>query len=248
MKKLLFAIFIMFVSVIGCEVPYTGPLLSVRDVDRYLNSVGEDTVCLQDGFDSVCLKVVMQEKEDKSDVDVPIVHIHSTGITYVFYYEGLPILRAEKTMDTAQIAQELIDTGRTQLPPNSEQLGAGGDQGSNGDGDNVSGNWTIQIYYPESFPEADRGLTPETSGFEIRVVEGVKLLPNDRRDLEIRNFTQTEGPDGSRSLLFSVETDATEMTIRVKGLVPDYTARFHINMHGVVADDGTNTFQLQPVQ
>jgi len=39
MKKLVIAIFIAFLTVIGCELPYTGPILRVDDVDRYLHSV-----------------------------------------------------------------------------------------------------------------------------------------------------------------------------------------------------------------
>ncbi len=241
MRKLLFAIFVMSVSIIGCEVPYTGPLLSVNDVERYLETAGEDTVCVQDGFDSVCLKVVVKEveKEDERDEEVPLIHIHPTGITYEFYYEGHRILRAERAMDTSQIAQELVDTGKAELPPDSELLDAG---------DNISSGWTIRIYYPESFPEEDRGVAFETSGLEIRVVEGMRFLPNDSRDLEIKNFTQIDGTDDSRSAEFFVETDASAIKIRVVGLIQGQIAKFRINTDGVVSDEGANTFQLQPVR
>ncbi len=48
-----------FILAVGCsEIPYTGRVLTVNDVDRYLTATGEDTICLQDGFDSVCIKVV----------------------------------------------------------------------------------------------------------------------------------------------------------------------------------------------
>ena len=47
MEKLLVAIFIVSLAVTGCELPYTGPILTVDDVDRYRHSVGEDTpACL----------------------------------------------------------------------------------------------------------------------------------------------------------------------------------------------------------
>ena len=47
MKKLLIAIFIVSLTFTGCELPYTGPILTVDDVDRYRHSVGEDTpACL----------------------------------------------------------------------------------------------------------------------------------------------------------------------------------------------------------
>lgn len=173
-KKLLIAIFVVSVSVIGCDVPYSGPMLTVNDVDRYLKSMDEDTVCVQDGFDSVCLRVVLKEKEDERE-EIRVVHIHPTEVTYEFYYEDRLVLRAKRAMDTTRIAQELIDAGKVQLPLDAEQLGAGGDQGGNGDDENAFEGWTIQIYYPLSFPETQRGLTPETSGFDIRVVEGLML-------------------------------------------------------------------------
>lgn len=250
MKKLLLAIFVMYVGIIGCEVPYTGPLLSVNDVDRYLKSTGEDTVCIQDGFDSVCLKVVVKEveKEDDTDEAGPVIHIHPTGITYEFYYEGHRILRAERAMNTAQLAQELVDTGKAELPPDSELLDAGADPNSDGDENNISSGWTIRIYYPESFPEENRGPAFETSGLEIRVVEGMRLLPNDSRDLEVKNFTQIDGTDDSRSAEFFVKTDAAAIVIRVGGLIQGQIAKFRINTAGVVSDEGANTFQLQPVR
>lgn len=247
MKKLLIAIFVMSVTIIGCDVPYSGPMLTVNDVDRYLESMDEDTVCVQDGFDSVCLRVVVQEVE-KSEEDVSVVHIHPTGIMYEFYYEDRLVLRAERAMDTTQIAQELIDTGKVQLPLDAEQLGAGGDQGGNGDDGDAFEGWTIEIYYPESFPETERGLTPETSGFDIRVVEGKYMLADRRRDLEIKNFRQVHGPDDIRSVRFSIETEASAILIRVGGLVPGHNAKFRINTDGVASDEDIDTFQLQAVR
>jgi hypothetical protein len=247
MKKLLFAIFVMSVSIIGCDVPYSGPMLTVNDVDRYLKSMGKDTVCVQDGFDSVCLRVVVQEAE-KSEEDVPIIHVHPTGIMYEFYYEDRLILRAERGMDTTQIAQELIDTGKVQLPLDGEQLGAGGDEEGNGDGENVSEGWSIQIFYPPAFPEAERGLSPETSGFDIRVAEGMRFFADGRNDVEIKNFIQIDGLDNRRGVQFSIETKASAMIIRVGGLVPLHNAKFRLNIDGVASDEGTNTFQLQAIQ
>ena len=49
---------LIFVLASCTDTPYTGPMLTVDHVDRFLDSTGGDTVCLQDGFDSVCLKVL----------------------------------------------------------------------------------------------------------------------------------------------------------------------------------------------
>ena len=146
---------VVFASLIGCtDIPYTGPMLTVDDVDRYLNAIGEDTVCLQDGFDSICIKVV-PEKSGDADDSIPIVHVYPTSLIYMFYHEARPILRAERVMDTTQITQELTN----ELTANGNVQGID----SNGLKD-----WTIQIYYPDTFPEADRGETPETSGLDIQ--------------------------------------------------------------------------------
>ena len=233
--KLIGTIVVVLFSIIGCtDVPYTGPMLTVDDVDRYLNSLGEDTVCLQDGFDSICIKVV-PEKRDGEDDNIPIVHVHPTSLIYMFYYEDNPILRAERIMDTTQIVQELTD----------QLIADGNTQESS---NNVLKDWTLQIYYPDAFPEADRGATPETSGLDIRVVEGMKIGTNKQKDLEIKNFTQIDGLDGSRIVQFSIETEAQEITIQVNGLVPDHTATFYINADSVASNEGTSSLQLQPLQ
>ena len=236
--SLMGGILIVLFTIIGCaDVPYTGPTLSVDHVDRYLDAIGEDTVCLEDGFDVVCIRLL--SGDDDAGDDAPIVHVYPTNLTYIFHYEGQPILRAEREMDTTQIVQELIDAGRIQIPPNT---------GNQGAGSNVTGSWTIQIYYPDIFPEAKRGLTPETSGLDIRVVDGMKIGTNKRNDLVIKDFKQTDGLDGSRSVQFSVETNASEITIQVNDLVPYHTATFHISADDVASDGGSNTLELQPLR
>lgn len=233
--KSISTIVVVLFSLIGCtDVPYTGPMLTVDDVDRYLESLGEDTICLQDGFDSICIKVV-PEKRDGEDGNIPIVHVHPTSLIYMFYYEDDPILRAERVMDTTQITQKLTD----QPTKNSS---------TQGNSENVPKDWTIQIYYPDAFPEADRGTTLETSGFDIRIVEGIKIGTDKQKDLEIQDFTQVNGLEGSRIVQLSVETEAQEITIQVDGLVPDHTATFYINADSVASNEDTSSFQLQPLQ
>ena len=206
----------------------TGPMLAVDDVNRYFESIGEDTVCLHDGFDIICIKAVPGER-DGGGSNIPIVHVHPTSLIYMFYHEGKPILRAERIMDTIQITQKLTDT---EIVPTSEN---GNTQGNDG---KVLGDWTIQIYYPDTFPEADRGTTPETSGLDIRIVEGMKVRTDKQKDLEIMDFTQINGLDDSRIVQFSIETEAQEITIQVDGLVRDHTAIFYINADSIALNQG----------
>ena len=233
------SILIMLISIIGCsEVPYTGPTLTVGDVDQYLNTIEQDTVCLQDGFDTVCVKLLLDTTEiDSTNIDyTPTVHVHPTNITYVFDYQGKSILEVKRLMDTTQIVQELVATGRAQLPSNVSP----NDQNAN----YIPEGWTLQIYYPDTFPEAQRGSTPRTSGLAIRIVEGTTIGTNRRRDLEITDFTQTN----RRSVQFSVETEAPKITIQVNGLIPGNTATFHVSAESVESDDDTNILRLHPLQ
>ena len=85
--SLIVGILIMLISMTGCsDVPYTGPTLTVGHVDQYLNTIEEDTVCLQDGFDTVCVKLLLDTTEiDATNIDyTPTVHVHPTNIVYVF--------------------------------------------------------------------------------------------------------------------------------------------------------------------
>ncbi len=241
---LISSLLIVLITITGCtDVPYTGPTLTVRHVDDYLNAIEQDTVCLQDGFDTVCVKLLLDTTENgATDRDyTPTVHVHPTNITYVFDYQGHPILEAKRLMDTTQIVQELVAAGRAQLPSDVDNL----DSGNTG---YVPEGWIIQIYYPDTFPEANRGRTPETSGLDIRIVEGKTIGTNRRTDLEIVDFTQTDKRDGRRSVQFSVETEAPEITIQVNKLVPGNTAIFHISAENVESDEDRNILQLRPLQ
>ena len=42
---------------VGCDTPYTG-FLGAGDIDGYLERAGEETVCLADGFDSICIRTI----------------------------------------------------------------------------------------------------------------------------------------------------------------------------------------------
>lgn len=230
---------IILLSLIGCsDVPYTGPVLTVDSVDRYLNSTGEDTICLQDGFDSICLKVIQDGIQDAP----PIVNIHPASVAFMFYYEDRPILRTEKVMDTSELIQELVNLGQVQLPAEGEAEDGTGNQNEN----DFSGDWIVEVYYPDGFPEKDRGTSPDTSGFDIRVGEGKELGTNRDSVLEIMNFKQIDRPDGISGVQFTVESDDADISIEVNGLIDEHTALFYVKADGVVSDENTYTFQLQP--
>ena len=179
-------ILITLLSIIGCsDVPYTGPMLTIDNVERFLDAAGESAVCLQDGFDSVCIKLVEDEREDdigdEVDDNAPVIHIHPTDITYIFHYEGQPILRAERTMDTTELVQELVDAGKVQLPSNIE--GLDNSSGNSGIVGSVPLGWMIQMYSAELSRRPLR-----IREIDTRVVEGTRITGRTQRDLELKNF------------------------------------------------------------
>ena len=56
MKWFLCALGLMFICV-GCDTPYTG-FLKAGDIDKYVEQTGEETVCLADGFDTICIRTI----------------------------------------------------------------------------------------------------------------------------------------------------------------------------------------------
>lgn len=240
---LISSLLIILASITGCtDVPYSGPIVTSGDLDQYFNTKGQDTVCLQDGFDAICVKLLLDETEiAPTEVDyVPTVHVRPTNIVYVFNYQGRTILDAKRLMDTSQIVQELVEAGKAELPPNANL--------DSGDTNYIPEGWSIEIYYPSTFREARRGNTPETSGFDIRIVEGKTISTSRRDDLKITEFTQINKNDGRRGVQFSVKTQAPQITIQVDGVVPANIATFHINGDSVEADDSQNILRLQPIQ
>ncbi|RKU31232.1 hypothetical protein C6499_04880 [Candidatus Poribacteria bacterium] len=241
--SLISGLLIMLISIIGCsDVPYTGPTLTIGDVDQYLNAIEQDTVCLQDGFDTVCVKLLLDKTEvAPTDIDhVPTVHVHPTNIAYVFKYQGRTILEAKRLMDTSQIVQELIEAGKAELP---SDINLKGD-----DTNYIPEGWSIEVYYPSAFREANRGNTPKTSGLDIRIAEGETIPTNRQTDLKITEFTQIDKNDGRRGVRFSIKTQAPEITIQVDGVVPANIATFHINGDSVETDNNQNILRLQPIQ
>ena len=214
---------IVILSMTGCsDVPYTGPIITVDRVDTYLNAIGNDTLCLKDGFDAVCVKLDLDKIEiDSSDIGyTPTVHVHPENIAYVFEYQGNPILRAKRTMDTSAIVQRLEDEGKVKNLPSS---------GNNLNVATIPEGWIIEIY--------------STAPMNVRVVEGLTIDTNTQKDLRISQ--QTKMDDGVQ---FSVETTNPELTVQVRGLIPGNTATFHISANDINSNDNTNILKLQPIQ
>ena len=215
------SILIILFSITGCsEVPYTGPALSINQIDTYLNATGQDTVCLQDGFDAVCVKLDLDRIEiDSEDIGfTPTVHVHPQNIAYVFEYQGEPILRARRSMDTTELVQQLEAEGRVQVPA-----------GNNLNGAPVPEGWTIDVY--------------STASMTVRVVEGLTIGTNRDNDLAITQRKQIEG-----GIQFAVETENSEITIQLKGLISGKIATFHISADDVDSDNNTNIMKLTPLQ
>lgn len=191
MKKLLMAIFVMSLSIIGCEIPYTGPMLTVDRVDQYLHSTGKDNVCLQDGFDSICIKVIPgpqgprgpegprgpqgpQGEPGSPGVNAPIIHIYERSIIYEFYYEDKLVLRAETQTDTSELLELLAAQQGDQ------------DVGGNNDGPTAPTallgdvntrekvGWTVWITYPDTDGDG-LGDTPERAGTNFNVDTGLQV-------------------------------------------------------------------------
>lgn len=216
------SILIMLFCIIGCsEAPYTGPALTINQIDTYLHSTGKDTVCLQDGFDAVCVKLDLDKIEiDSADIGyTPTVHVHPENVAYVFEYQGRLILQAKRSMDTAELVQKLEDAGKVNLPSDVNNLNVA----------SIAEGWTIEIY--------------STSAMNVRVVEGLTIGTNTYNDLTITQRKRIEG-----GVQFSVETQDSEITIQVKGLIPRNTATFHISADNVDSDNNTNIMKLFPLQ
>ncbi len=106
-------ILIIILGITGCsDMPYTGSMLQPGDIDKYLFSPGDGRICLTNGFEAVCLTLVPKRR----DGTIPIIHIYPSSIKYIFYYKGVPILQAERPMDTSGIVEQIRDAGKDNQP------------------------------------------------------------------------------------------------------------------------------------
>ena len=110
--RLIGGILIGLLSIVGCsDMPYTGSMLTVEDVDRYI-TINEDSACLLSGDGSACITLVPEKEDDNK----PIIHIHPKKIVYVFYREGVKIMQAEMVTDTTEIVEQVKGSGEEDQP------------------------------------------------------------------------------------------------------------------------------------
>ena len=119
-------------SITGCsDMPYTGSVLTVNEVDRYLVSTDGNVVCFQDEFDSTCLKLTPETGNGANAINGPAIHIYPEKRVYVFYHEGKPILRAVRAGD---------DNGNSGGGNGNNNNNNGSNGNNGGDGNNNNNN------------------------------------------------------------------------------------------------------------
>ncbi len=127
--KFIIGILSALFCITGCsDMPYTGSVLTVHEVDRYLVSTDGNVVCFQDALDSTCLKLTPET--GNGAINGPAIHIYPEKRVYVFYHEGKPILRAVRAGG---------NTGNNGGGGNNGN-GNGGNTGNNGGGGNNNNN------------------------------------------------------------------------------------------------------------
>ena len=197
MEKLLIAIFIVSLTITGCEIPYTGPMLTVDDVDQYLHSTGEDTVCLQDGLDSLCVRLTPgpqgprgpqgpqgpsgpqgpQGPQGPPGVNAPVIHIHEQSILYDFYHDDKLILRAEQQADTSELLELLAAQQDGQ--GNANPMVPTGQLGNIDTSEKVG--WMVWITYPDTNGDG-LGDTLEGAGTNFNLDTGLQVTVHVRDD------------------------------------------------------------------
>ena len=134
--KFIVGILIILFSITGCsDMPYTGSVLPVHEVDRYLVSTDGNVVCFQEGLDSTCVKLGSETGDSADTTNGPAIHIYPERRLYLFYHEGNPILRAERVGDNNN-----NNGGGGNNNNNGNDNGNGDNNGNNGNGGNNGNN------------------------------------------------------------------------------------------------------------
>ena len=137
--SLIGGILLILLSVTGCSDGRFGSMLTADDIDKYVISNGGGELCIQNGFAESCMTLVPQGSGGLVITGAPIIHIHPEKLIYVFYYEGRPILRAERITDTALIVEQVVKTHRVEPRYTGGGQGTGGTGGNTGNTGNTGG-------------------------------------------------------------------------------------------------------------
>ncbi len=133
-SKFSVGILMILFSITGCsDMPYTGSVLTVHEVDRYLVSTDGNVVCFQDALDSTCLKLTPETGNGANAINGPAIHIYPERRVYVFYHEGKPILRAVRAGDNNG------NNGNGNGDSNGNNGADGNNNNNNGNGNNGGG-------------------------------------------------------------------------------------------------------------
>lgn len=221
-------------TLFGCGDPVPmDEILTVQQIEQIVTSTGADTVCFEDDTDSTCLTVVPQSPEPVSESEpTPVLHIHAEDLTYVFFYEEKPILLAEAVLDTVDTVRNLLqadDLLDTDIIDASIKY------------------WRFYVYYPDSRSIIRHPLKKRN----VRAVEGPELLDDTTKDIKITAWTRHDPPDAQTENLpnisFTLETDASELTLAMRALIANNIVTFYINTEYGAADPDAIAFDVKPV-
>ena len=258
---------IFLFSIVGCSDPshtgspisYTGSMLTAVDLDDYSTSIRGGRYCIHKDADSSCIDLVPLLK-GKVDTDGPIIHIYPERTVYLFYHEGKPFVRVERTGDTTDFIDTLGDPDREppkRDPSTPEGDGPGGnndngdgDADDNGDGDaddNGDGDADDNGDTPKNTDPTDN--TRDGHGWLIWIyypegtapinpptlsASNVTVTINGKRlaDADITGFAQFIGSEGEKGIQFFYPTESAELL------------DLKVQMIGITDEDGNVRFNI----
>ena len=252
---------IILFSIVGCSdtsTPYTGTMLTPVDVSDYTISNSGGIYCIYNDTDSSCIDLIPLVKNG-TEGKGPIVHIYPEKTLYLFYYEGNPIVRAERVGDTSDIVKTLIDKDGD--PPNGNPTSPDdpGNNPNDNDDDNSDDEDDDNSDDPDHPDDPDEEDTPDNTdptnngrdghGWLIWIYypEGtaplntptlseseVTVTINGRQlsDKDITGFAQFIDANGERGIQFFYPTVSAELL------------DLNIKMIGITDIDGTVKFNI----
>ena len=255
------SILIILFSTVGCSDPSStrsiasniGSTITPTSVDDYITSNRGGRYCIHNDTDSACVDLI-PHINDRIDSNGPTIHIYPEKTQYLFYYEGKPIIRIERPVDTTnpdpnppkggpstpRDDDDEDDDDENDDPNDDENDDPNDDDNPTNDdptnddptnddptnsGDDGHG-WLIWIYYPEGKAPIN---PPTLSKSDVVVTINSIVLSDD----DITGFAQFIGNDGQRGIQFFYPTESAELLdlkVQMDGIVDqDGNVRFNIN-------------------